>query len=112
MKAQEMLSNMLNEKILNGSERFNLIKVHGYKGVAETIKQDINQRDRVFVKGAVCERTVRYPIQFRCNGCGVASQQFIEYTRYEVVARGVRLDNQYIPNFSTIYEDNDNFQMA
>lgn len=112
MKAQEVLSDMLNEKILNGSERFNLIKVHGYKGVAETIKQDIDQRDRVFVKGAVCERTVCYPILFRCNGCGEASQQFIEYTRYEVVARSVKLDNQYIPNFSSLYEDNDNFQMA
>lgn len=89
-----------------------MIKVHGYKGVAETIKQDINQRDRVFVKGAVCERTVRYPILFRCNGCGEASQQFIEYTRYEVVARSVKLDNQYIPNFSSLYEDNDNFQMV
>ena len=112
MKAQEVLSDMLNEKIKKGSERFNLIKVHGYKDVAESIKEDINQRDRVFVKGAVCERTVRYPILFRCNGCGMASKQFIEYTRYEVVARSVKLDNQYIPDFNSIYENHDNFQMV
>lgn len=112
MKAQEELNRALNEEMRGGTERYNLVRVHGYKDVAESIKEHIHQKDRVFVKGAVCERTVQYPVLFRCHECGEKSEQYIECTRYEVVARCVDLDNQYIPNFNSVYANNSYVQMA
>lgn len=112
IKAQEELNDVLNEEIKGGTERYNLIRVHGYKEVGESIKENIHQKDRVFVKGAVCERTIQYPVLFRCHECGEQSEQHMECTRYEVVARCVDLDNQYIPNFNSLYANDGCFQMA
>lgn len=112
IKAQEELNDVLNEEIKGGTERYNLIRVHGYKEVGESIKENIHQKDRVFVKGAVCERTIQYPVLFRCHECGEQSEQHMECTRYEVVARCVDLDNQYIPNFNSLYANNSYVQMA
>lgn len=96
-KAQKFLNEFILKEIQSGTERFNPICINGFNEVAESINNNINQKDRIIAKGYIYTYHIRYQIPFRCKYCGEYSNQYIEYSRYDVVAKCVTHDVGYIP---------------
>ena len=76
----------------------NLVYVHGFNKIAETINNSIHVKDRVIVSGYISEHLERDKIPFRCKYCGEYSDQYFEYPIYVVIAKSVTQDVGYIPS--------------
>lgn len=96
--AQEILKDLIIEKVKSGTGRLNLIYVHGFNRIAEIMNNSIHQKDRIIVSGYISEHLERYEIPFRCKRCGEYSDQYFEYPIYVVIARSVKQDLDYIPS--------------
>lgn len=96
--AQEILKESIKEEIKSGTERLNLIYVHGFNRIAEIMNNSIHQKDRIIVSGYISEHLERYKIPFRCKRCGEYSDQYFEYPIYVVIAKSVKQDLDYIPS--------------
>lgn len=96
--AQEILKDLIIEKVKSGTERLNLIYVHGFNRIAEIMNNSIHVKDRVIVSGYISEHLERYKIPFRCKHCGEYSDLYFEYPIYVVIARSVKQDLDYIPS--------------
>ena len=97
-KAQEILKESIVEKIKSGTERLNLVYVHGFNRIAEIMNNSIQQKDRIVVSGFISEQYQRFEIPFRCKHCGEYSDQYFEYPIYLVIARSIKQDLDYIPS--------------
>lgn len=95
--AQEILKDLIIEKVKSGTERLNLIYVHGFNRIAEIMNNSIHVKDRVIVSGYISEHLERYKIPFRCKHCGEYSDLYFEYPIYVVIAKNVTQDVGYIP---------------
>ncbi len=85
--AQEILKDLIIEKVKSGTERLNLIYVHGFNRIAEIMNNSIHVKDRVIVSGYISEHLERYKIPFRCKHCGEYSDLYFEYPIYVVIAK-------------------------
>lgn len=85
------------EELLAGSERFNLVNVNTFNGLATYVSKTVKQSNRVIVKESLCDRMIKYTIPCKCKYCEEMSEYDVEYPQYEITATSVRQDVEYIP---------------
>ena len=96
IQAQQHLMEIVTEELLAGSERFNLVNVNTFNGLATHVSKTVKQSNRVIVKGSIYDRMIKYTIPCKCKYCGEMSEYGVVYPQYEVTATSVRQDVDYI----------------
>lgn len=91
-------SNMeiVTEELLAGSERFNLVNVNTFNGLATHVSKTVKQSNRVIVKGSIYDRIIKYTIPCKCKYCEEMFEYDVVYPQYEVTATSVRQDVDHI----------------
>ena len=86
-----------NWELLAWSERFNLVNVNTFNGLATHVSKTVKQSNRVIVKGSLYNRMIKYTVPCKCKYCEEMSEYDVEYSQYEITATSVRQDVEYIP---------------
>ena len=78
---------IVTEELLAWSERFNLVNVNTFNGLATHVSKTVKQSNRM----------IKYTVPCKCKYCEEMSEYDVEYSQYEITATSVRQDVEYIP---------------